>query len=99
MKRVVLHTMMIASLLLLGAVPALAGGADLLSELVQLADSKLSDQDLAAISGRGVSQSSGTVEPGRVIIWDEGPQGGISIHHSSTGYGATQISTVSLSGP
>ena len=98
MKRVALVTMMVASLLLGWAVPALAGGDELLLQLVQLTGSRLSDQDLAAVSGRGAQQEATPGETGRVIIWDEGPAGAISFHHSSTGHGGTQSSTVSING-
>ena len=98
MKRVALVTMMVASLLLAGAVPALADGNDLLVQLVQLGDSSLSDQDLAAVSGRGTQRTTGQAEAERVIIWDEGPASAISFHHSSTGHGGTQTSTVSING-
>ena len=98
MKRVALVTMMVASLLLGWAVPALAGGDELLLQFVQLTGSRLSDQDLAAVSGRGAQQEATPGETGRVIIWDEGPAGGIVSHHSATGQGGTQISTVSVNG-
>ena len=98
MKRVALVTMMVASLLLAGAVPALADGQELLLQLVQFADSSLSDQDLATVSGRGTQRTTGQAEAERVIIWDEGPAGGIVSHHSLTGHGGTQTSTVSING-
>ena len=98
MKRVALVTMMVASLLLGWAVPALAGGDELLLQLVQLTGSRLSDQDLAAVSGRGAQQEATPGETGRVIIWDEGPAGGIVSHHSATGQGGTQSSTVTING-
>ena len=98
MKRVALVTMMVASLLLGWAIPALAGTDELLVQLVQLGESSLSDQDLAAISGRGTQRAAGQSEAERVIIWDEGPAGGIVSHHSLTGHGGTQNSTVSING-
>jgi hypothetical protein len=98
MKRVALSIMMIASLLFAGAVPAMAGDSELLANLVQLADGKLSDSDLAAVSGRGTLHRTGQAEAERVIIWDEGPVGGVVSHHNSTGYGGTQSSTVSING-
>ena len=98
MKRVALVTMMVASLLLGGAVPVLAGGDHLLLQLVQLAGSSLSDEDLAAVSGRGTTRTAGQGEAERVIIWDEGPAGAIVSHHSLTGHGGTQTSTVSING-
>ena len=101
MKRVALVTMMVASLLLGWAVPALAGEYDLLVQLVQLVqlgESGLSDEDLAAVSGRGTTRTAGSAETERVIIWDEGPAGGIVSHHSLTGHGGTQNSTVSING-
>ena len=98
MKRVALVTMMVASLLLAGAVPALADGHDLLVQLVQLGDRSLSDEDLALISGRGTQRTAAQAEAERVIIWDEGPAGGIVSHHSLTGHGGTQTSTVSING-
>jgi len=100
-KRVALVTMMVASLLLGWAVPALAGEYDLLVQLVQLVqlgESGLSDQDLAAISGRGTQRAAGQGETERVIIWDEGPANSISFNHSLTGHGGTQNSTVSING-
>jgi len=97
-KRVALVTMMVASLLLGWAVPALAGGDELLLKLVQLGESSLSDEDLALVSGRGTQRTPGSAEAERVIIWDEGPAGGIVSHHSSTGHGGTQSSTVSING-
>jgi len=100
-KRVALVTMMVASLLLGCAVPALAGEYDLLVQLVQLVqlgESSLSDEDLALVSGRGTQRASGQAETERVIIWDEGPVGGIVSHHSATGHGGTQNSTVSING-
>ena len=98
MKQVALVTMMVASLLLAGAVPALADGHELLLQLVPFADSSLSDQDLARVSGRGTQRTAGSAEAERVIIWDEGPAGGIVSHHSLTGHGGTQTSTVSIKG-
>jgi hypothetical protein len=92
--------MMVASLLLGWALPALAGGDELLAELLQLAGSRLSDQDLAAVSGRGAQHESSAGEPGRVIIWDEGPANSITFHNSltGTGHGGTQTSTISING-
>lgn len=98
MKRVSLVAMMVASLLLGWAIPALAGGHELLLQFVQFADGSLSDQDLAAVSGRGTQRTAGQAEAERVIIWDEGPAGAISSHHSLTGHGGTQASTVSING-
>lgn len=100
MKRVALVTMMVASLLLGWAIPALAGGDELLFQFVQLAGSRLSDQDLAAVSGRGAQHESGAGEPGRVIIWDEGPANSITFYNSltGTGHGGTQSSTVTING-
>lgn len=98
MKRVALVTMMVASLLLGWAVPALAGGDELLVQLVQLGESSLSDEDLALVSGRGTQRASGQSEAERVIIWDEGPANSISFNHSLTGHGGTQTSTVSING-
>ena len=98
MKRVALVIMMVASLLLGWAVPVLAGGNELLFQFVQLAGSRLSDQDLAAVSGRGAQHESSPGEPGRVIIWDEGPVNSISFNQSLTGHGGTQSSTVSING-
>jgi len=97
-KRVALVTMMVALLLLAGAVPALAGGHELLLQLVQLGDSSLSDQDLAAVSGRGTQRTAGQSEAERVIIWDEGPAGALVSYYSLTGHGGTQTSTVSING-
>ena len=98
MKRVALVTMMVASLLLAGAVPVLAGGDELFLQLVQLGDSSLSDEDLALVSGRGTQRAAGQAEAERVIIWDEGPVGAIVSQHSLTGHGGTQSSTVSING-
>lgn len=98
MKRVALVTMMVASLLLGWAVPALAGGDELLVQLVQLGESSLSDEDLALVSGRGTQRAAGQAEAERVIIWDEGPANSISFNHSLTGHGGTQTSTVSING-
>lgn len=98
MKRVALVTMMVASLLLGWAVPAVAGEYDLLVQLVQLGESSLSDEDLALVSGRGTQRVTGQAETERVIIWDEGPVGGIVSHNSLTGHGGTQTSTVSING-
>ena len=98
MKRVALVTMMVASLLLGWTIPALAGEYDLLVQLVQLGDSSLSDEDLALVSGRGTQRTAGQAETERVIIWDEGPVGAIVSHHSLTGHGGTQTSTVSING-
>ena len=98
MKRVALVTMMVASLLLGWAVPILVGGDELLLQLVQLVGSSLSDEDLAAVSGRGTQRAAGQAEAERVIIWDEGPVGAIVSHHSLTGHGGTQTSTVSING-
>ena len=98
MKRVALHIIMVAALLLAGASPALAGDSELLSELVELADSELSETDLAGITGRGARHEVTPAEAGRVIIWDEGPVGGVVSHHISTGYGTIQSSTVSVNG-
>ncbi len=98
MKRVSLVAMMVASLLLGWAIPVLAGGHELLVQLVQFADSSLSDQDLAAVSGRGTQRTARQGEAERVIIWDEGPAGAIVSHHSLTGHGGTQASTVSING-
>ena len=98
MKRVSLVAMMVASLLLGWAIPALAGGHELFLQIVQFADGSLSDQDLAAVSGRGTQRTTGQAEAERVIIWDEGPAGAISSHHSLTGHGGTQASTVSING-
>ena len=98
MKRVALVTMMVGSLLLGWAVPALAGGDELLVQFVQLGESGLSDEDLAAVSGRGTTRTAGQGETERVIIWDEGPANSISFNHSLTGHGGTQTSTVSING-
>ncbi|MCI0484732.1 MAG: hypothetical protein L0Y78_09125 [candidate division NC10 bacterium] len=98
MKRVSLVAMMVASLLLAWAIPALAGGQELLLQFVQFADSSLSDQDLAAVSGRGTQRAAGQAEAERVIIWDEGPAGAISSYHSLTGHGGIQDSRVSING-
>ena len=100
MKRVALVTMMVASLLLGWAVPALAGGDELLLQLVQFADGSLSDQDLAAVSGRGTQRTAGQAEAERVIIWDEGPANSITFYNSltGTGHGGTQSSTVTING-
>ena len=101
MKRVALVTMMVASLLLGWAVPALAGEYDLLVQLVQLVqlgESSLSDEDLALVSGRGTQRATGQTEAERVIIWDECPANSISFNHSLTGHGGTQNSTVSING-
>ena len=98
MKRVALVTMMVGSLLLGWAVPALAGGDELLVQFVQLGESSLSDEDLALVSGRGTQRTSGQAEAERVIIWDEGPANSISFNHSLTGHGGTQTSTVSING-
>jgi len=97
-KRVALVIMMVASLFLGWAVPVLAGGDELLLKLVQLGESSLSDEDLALVSGRGTQRTTGQAEAERVIIWDEGPAGGIVSHHSLTGHGGTQTSTVSIKG-
>jgi len=97
-KRVALVIMMVASLLLGWAVPVLAGGNELLFQFVQLAGSRLSDQDLAAVSGRGAQQEATPGETGRVIIWDEGPAGALVSYYSLTGHGGTQTSTVSING-
>jgi len=97
-KRVALVTMMVGSLLLGWAVPALAGGDELLVQFVQLGESSLSDEDLALVSGRGTQRTSGQAEAERVIIWDEGPANSISFNHSLTGHGGTQTSTVSING-
>jgi len=97
-KRVALVAMMVASLLLGWAVPALAGGDELLLQFVQLTGSRLSDQDLAAVSGRGAQQEASPGETGRVIIWDEGPASAIVSQHSLIGHGGTQTSTVSIHG-
>jgi len=97
-KRVALVTMMVASLLLGWAVPVLAGGDELLLQLVQFAESSLSDQDLAAVSGRGTQRTAGQSEAERVIIWDEGPAGALVSYYSLTGHGGTQTSTVSING-
>jgi len=90
--------MMVGSLLLGWAVPALAGGDELLVQFVQLGESSLSDEDLALVSGRGTQRTSGQAEAERVIIWDEGPANSISFNHSLTGHGGTQTSTVSING-
>jgi len=90
--------MMVGSLLLGWAVPALAGGDELLVQFVQLGESSLSDEDLAAVSGRGTQRAAGQAETERVIIWDEGPANSIAFHHSATGHGGTQSSTVSING-
>jgi len=92
--------MIVASLLLGWAVPALAGGDELLLQLVQLTGSRLSDQDLAAVSGRGAQQEATPGETGRVIIWDEGPANSITFYNSltGTGHGGTQSSTVTING-
>ena len=90
--------MMVASLLLGWAVPILAGGDELLLQLVQLVGSSLSDEDLAAVSGRGTQRTTAQAEAERVIIWDEGPANAIVSHHSLTGHGGTQTSTVSING-
>jgi len=99
-KRVALVTMMVASLLLGWAVPALAGEYDLLVQLVQLVqlgESSMSDEDLAAVSGRGTTRTAGQGETERVIIWDEGPANGITIYNSGQ-HGGTQASTISING-
>lgn len=98
MKRVSVVAMMVASLLLAWAIPALAGGHELLLQFIQFADSSLSDQDLAAVSGRGTQRAAGQAEAERVIIWDEGPAGTVSSHNNLTGHGGTQASTVSING-
>ena len=98
MKRVALVTMMVTSLLLGWVIPLLAGGDELLVQLTQLAGSSLSDEDLAAVSGRGTTRTTGQAETERVIIWDEGPASAISIHHDLTGHGGTQTSTFSING-
>jgi hypothetical protein len=93
--------MMVASLLLGWVVPALAGEYDLLVRLVQLhqlGENSLSDEDLALVSGRGTQRASSQAEADRVIIWDEGPASAIISHHSLTGHGGTQSSTVTING-
>jgi hypothetical protein len=100
-KRVALVVMMVTPLLLGWVVPALAGEYDVvvqLARLHQLGETSLSDADLAAVSGRGTQRATGQAEADRVIIWDEGPANAITSHHSLTGHGGTQNSTVTING-
>jgi hypothetical protein len=92
---------MVAPLILGWVVPALAGEYDVvvqLAQLHQLGETSLSDEDLAAVSGRGTQRASSQAEADRVIIWDEGPANSISFNHSLTGHGGTQSSTVTING-
>lgn len=102
MKRVALGMiaimMIAASLLLLEVGAVVAADPDLARQLAELADSKLSDSQLAAVSGRGVPREGTSPGTTGVIIWDEPPGGKVISHHSSTGQGGTQTSTISVRG-
>lgn len=99
MKRVALSIITAGCILLAGVVPAFAGGGpDVPPEVLRLAGTQLSETELAGITGRGSVHEAGSAEAARVIIWDEGPAGGVVSRNSSTGHGATQSSTVTING-